>query len=268
MSDEDALLAAIDANPDEDTPRLVYADWLDEHDQPIRAEFIRVQVEVVRVETQERIVLDQHIDLFRRQHHLLENHRAELLGRLSVLPKETLFEFERGFVSEITLDWGPFHQHRAVIAAAVPLPRTIVQDTAARVRTMLGFGRPATTLEDDAYLVAAIGTIPERTFEERSLARIGPALESLPFHSFSWPRLTGLDVSGCRLGDENATALFRPDSFPILADLDLSANHLTDAAVSALLDSGLAPQLKRLVLGGNPINDEGAIELGPALADG
>lgn len=32
MSDRNALLAAIRANPDEDTPRLVFADWLDEHE--------------------------------------------------------------------------------------------------------------------------------------------------------------------------------------------------------------------------------------------
>lgn len=37
-----ALLAAIAANPDDDLPRLVYADWLDENGQPERAEFIRV----------------------------------------------------------------------------------------------------------------------------------------------------------------------------------------------------------------------------------
>ncbi len=46
MSDGDALLAAILAHPDEDTPRLVYADWLDEHNDPDRAEFIRVQVQL------------------------------------------------------------------------------------------------------------------------------------------------------------------------------------------------------------------------------
>ena len=43
--DESALLAAISADPADDTARLVYADWLDEHAQPARAEFIRVQVE-------------------------------------------------------------------------------------------------------------------------------------------------------------------------------------------------------------------------------
>lgn len=46
MSDEKALLAAIWEHPHEDTPRLMYADWLDEHDQAPRAELIRVQVEL------------------------------------------------------------------------------------------------------------------------------------------------------------------------------------------------------------------------------
>lgn len=45
-TEERALCTAIAAHPDEDTPRLVYADWLQEHDQPERAEFIRVQVEL------------------------------------------------------------------------------------------------------------------------------------------------------------------------------------------------------------------------------
>lgn len=39
-----ALLKAIIANPDEDTPRLVYADYLQENGDDERAEFIRVQV--------------------------------------------------------------------------------------------------------------------------------------------------------------------------------------------------------------------------------
>jgi uncharacterized protein (TIGR02996 family) len=41
-----ALLADILANPEDDTVRLVLADWLDEHGDPERAEFIRVQVEL------------------------------------------------------------------------------------------------------------------------------------------------------------------------------------------------------------------------------
>lgn len=41
MTTSDALLAAVLANPADDLPRLVYADWLDENGQPERAEFIR-----------------------------------------------------------------------------------------------------------------------------------------------------------------------------------------------------------------------------------
>jgi uncharacterized protein (TIGR02996 family) len=53
MSEQTALLNAIVAHPDDDAPRLIYADWLDEHapdDRPTpaagpsaRAEYIRVQ---------------------------------------------------------------------------------------------------------------------------------------------------------------------------------------------------------------------------------
>lgn len=48
-----ALLAAVCQFPDDDTPRLVLADWLDEHEQHERAEFIRVQVELARLQQNE-----------------------------------------------------------------------------------------------------------------------------------------------------------------------------------------------------------------------
>ena len=48
MTDHDALLAAICNEPDEDTPRLALADWLDENGEPERAAFIRAQIELAR----------------------------------------------------------------------------------------------------------------------------------------------------------------------------------------------------------------------------
>ncbi len=39
----DAFVQAIIESPDNDTPRLVFADWLDEHDEAERAELIRLQ---------------------------------------------------------------------------------------------------------------------------------------------------------------------------------------------------------------------------------
>lgn len=43
------FLQAICSKPLDDTPRLVYADWLDDHGEPERAEFIRVQVELAKL---------------------------------------------------------------------------------------------------------------------------------------------------------------------------------------------------------------------------
>ncbi len=40
--DEGAFLRAIAANPHDDLPRLVYADWLDETGRPGRAEYVRL----------------------------------------------------------------------------------------------------------------------------------------------------------------------------------------------------------------------------------
>jgi len=51
MSDRVALLAAICAAPDDDTPRLVFADWLDEHNEAKRAARIRADIELHRLRT-------------------------------------------------------------------------------------------------------------------------------------------------------------------------------------------------------------------------
>jgi uncharacterized protein (TIGR02996 family) len=51
MTDRDALLRAIAVNPDDDTPRLIYADLLDELGgaaNTARAQFIRVQIDLAR----------------------------------------------------------------------------------------------------------------------------------------------------------------------------------------------------------------------------
>jgi uncharacterized protein (TIGR02996 family) len=50
MSQERGLLRMIAREPDEDAPRLVYADWLEDHDRGDRAEFIRAQVRLAEVQ--------------------------------------------------------------------------------------------------------------------------------------------------------------------------------------------------------------------------
>jgi uncharacterized protein (TIGR02996 family) len=101
MSDELALLTAIIANPDEDTPRLVFADWLQENGQPERAEFIRVQIELTRLPDRERQT-PHYRALLIRFRELIALHRDGWVKPLGVPPTRAIFR--RGFVEEIRLN--------------------------------------------------------------------------------------------------------------------------------------------------------------------
>ena len=48
MTDREALIAGIAADPHNDLRRLVFADWLEENGEPERAEFVRLQLESER----------------------------------------------------------------------------------------------------------------------------------------------------------------------------------------------------------------------------
>jgi uncharacterized protein (TIGR02996 family) len=96
MTDEDALLAAITAAPDDDAPRLAYADWLDEHGHADRAEFIRVQCRIAR-----GAEWGQHQELLRRETALLGRYRKEWLGPLRKLLPSSTGTFSRGFVEHV-----------------------------------------------------------------------------------------------------------------------------------------------------------------------
>ncbi|MFL5341256.1 MAG: TIGR02996 domain-containing protein [Gemmataceae bacterium] len=79
MVDEPAFLAAILAAPDDDGPRLVYADWLEERGDTDRSEFIRVQIELTR----RPVDPARQRHLRRRESDLLKRHRDEWLKPLT-----------------------------------------------------------------------------------------------------------------------------------------------------------------------------------------
>ncbi len=90
---EQALLQAVLADPDDDAVRLVYADWFEDNGDPDRAEFIRLQLE--------RAHRPRH-DLARwrpgeRERALEQAHRAEWLASLLPLIRSASLFFERGF---------------------------------------------------------------------------------------------------------------------------------------------------------------------------
>jgi uncharacterized protein (TIGR02996 family) len=94
MSDEKALLGAIWEHPHEDAPRLVYADWLEEHGQRERAEFIRVQVELARMSYWDDS--PRKLELLRAEERLKRLHGPS--WRTEVPGSTRQVEFSRGFI--------------------------------------------------------------------------------------------------------------------------------------------------------------------------
>ncbi|MDB5311977.1 MAG: hypothetical protein JWO38_6179 [Gemmataceae bacterium] len=125
MSDRDALLAAILAAPDDDLPRLVYADWLDENGRAIppperrtaadRAAFIRAQIEAARAEPFSPAARAAR----ERADRLLNLHREEWTWHLRGTIEGA--EFVRGFVEHVTVDLRRFPQVADAIFDAEPV---------------------------------------------------------------------------------------------------------------------------------------------------
>jgi uncharacterized protein (TIGR02996 family) len=118
MTHEDAFLQTIAENP-EDGPRLVYADWLDEHGRAERAEFIRLQCELAGM-----AVFNAHRRRLQvRQQQMLDAHGAAWLkeewpqvGEPVITPRT----FVRGFVAELSLQGRGLHNRDVVALAGCP----------------------------------------------------------------------------------------------------------------------------------------------------
>lgn len=116
MTDADALLASILDRPDDDLPRLVYADWLDENGEHERSEFIRVGCELASMPGYPSAFdLDAYpnaAELHRRQLWLINEWDygrgwRHIAGRVAVSlipggsPWYDYFTFRRGFVWKV-----------------------------------------------------------------------------------------------------------------------------------------------------------------------
>jgi uncharacterized protein (TIGR02996 family) len=101
MHDWDALFKAVLANPTDDTPRLVIADWLDEHDESDRAAFIRAQVEACHT-ADDPCCMKKHEKATAIADKLLALHRAEWETPIRQLGA-SITTWSRGFPEGIRL---------------------------------------------------------------------------------------------------------------------------------------------------------------------
>lgn len=124
---------AILAEPDDDAPRLIYADWLEERGDP-RAEFIRVQVEMATLakpyrrtsmyslpmpQPRERKDTERFRGLWGRHLELLATHCAEWVEPL--IGKATGVIFERGCIEGFSAPAQTFVTHASDWYRSMPI---------------------------------------------------------------------------------------------------------------------------------------------------
>jgi uncharacterized protein (TIGR02996 family) len=293
METEDAALwRAVVAEPHDDAPRLVYADWLEEHDQPERAEFIRTQCRLAALDEDapERSALD------RRERQLWLKHKSAWKGDLPGRLRE--FPFRRGFVHPEKVGGKQFLGLSDEVLAHAPLwdvRLTLVRDPGTidrlaetdRLRRLAGLevegmglgplrlayllwhpavenvrglglrGGPCTP----DHLRAVVGSPAAARLTRLTLhsaPALGPEGAEILARSETARNLESLTLVNCGLGDAGLRILLSSPHLTGLKELRVPSNGLTAGAIRALTDCRHLRRLRVLDLYNNQLDDDGA----------
>jgi uncharacterized protein (TIGR02996 family) len=235
-----ALFQAILDAPDDDAPRLVYADWLDEHGDPERAEFIRLEVK--RFRKGRPRVSGQDPDS-QRHAALQRAYRDRWLREMPKFPGVRWWAFWRGFPTVQVDEWPTLKKYGAKIWAASPCEELCLNRLTPQGARCLG---------KSAWLpkVRVLG-----------INWIGSAWRPGFRELLRWPalgHLYRLDLKSTGLGDEGARLLAECPHFTNLEELWLECNDISDEGAGAFARTPHFPKVRLLALSRNPI--EGAAE--------
>jgi uncharacterized protein (TIGR02996 family) len=272
------LIAGVIERPDDESPRLVYADWLIEKGDA-RGEFISMQVALARrgLDPQRRLE-------FKKRCAQLEVSVAAWrapAGDLQVV-------FRRGFIEEVTGDAGIFLKQADALFAAEPVRRVTLDGLdEAQARQIarapwlsrlrhLTVRRPSKDRDAASHILAAATGL--RGFSATGGAGAETAAGIGRSRSrFHWVTLTSNAVGDegvkrlctaalgeCRalyltradLSDEGVTALASSPHVAALEHLSLNFNELGAGAVTALVESEHLAKLRRLEVENSELSDD------------
>jgi uncharacterized protein (TIGR02996 family) len=258
-----AFLQDIKEYPDDDAPRLIFADWLDEHGDP-RGEFVRLQCQLARM----RVDDPRFEEMGRRQRSLQERHEGDWLRLIRDVGRE--WEFRRGLLQcrfgSGNIQWPDYN------AAAENWAWVESVRVDGYLREVITSGSlflaqvPTLRLDghifDDAGWIAFLGAPERRWLYELEInqgslrAAVGVMAASEAFS-----RLHTLVLVRNRLGQEGGMALAASRRFDRLSWLRIAQNKLDTRAVRALAEAPFLKRLTVLDLQYNRIDPEGAISL-------
>jgi uncharacterized protein (TIGR02996 family) len=236
MSDHAAFLSTICEHPDEDAPRLVYADWLEEQGDP-RGEHIRLQCQRLQIQDRSRKA-----ELAKREQEIEATLEGAWRRQLPELDHVTWREFDRGFVRSIEVRGAEtFLKHADVIFAAAPIRRVHFRELRTEGAVLLAGSKHLARIHDLELHGNQIGD--EGT----------AALADSP-HAVNLKRLF---LSSNQITSNGAQALAKSRNLPELVLLMLTTNQIDDRGASALADSQRLKKLQEVFIQANNLSEMG-----------
>jgi uncharacterized protein (TIGR02996 family) len=254
-----AFLEDIREHPDDDAPRLILADWLDDQGDPVdsaRAELIRLQCRLVQPGTAPA-------SLRLREHQLLEQFAGEFLGPLAGLAE--YWQFDRGLV-ELGLEGASCFSPELLDIVRTETYAwveglTLLRLTGGAINPLVQHpilrGIRSLTVEDSRVgdLGAGLFLTSPHLAGLRNLNLTFCSINDGGVHALATsPHLVGLealDLTRNRVGAVGMRALSRASAFPRLRQLRLGHCGVPDGSLADLAASTLLANLEWLDLQGN-----------------
>jgi uncharacterized protein (TIGR02996 family) len=224
MAFPDAFLATILERPDDDGPRMVYADWLEENGRTEQAEFIRLQL------------AGQDPD---RTMHLAREHGTRWAGPIA--KHVYSFGFHRGFVEEVTISAAGF----------VMLAEGLFRYAPIRLARIIGAGGALKQL----VRVPQLANLRALHLTD---CHIGDAGAHMLARCDLLLNLTSLRLGNNLIGDEGVEELANSRILTKLDSLVLRRNLVSDNGARWLATSDSLRNLSNLDLAENLIGESGA----------
>jgi uncharacterized protein (TIGR02996 family) len=267
LNQSQAFLAAIVKTPEDDTPRLVSADWLEENGDPERGQFIRLQVEAARLPAgKARAKLEAQAERVYR------HHGARWLAGTGLPPASV--RFRRGFPDELDFSRGNWEVEPEGGWDAVPeegLLATLLTGLRSWpelrcVRSLVICSEEGRGLEVVSVIAGAkeYGRVSELVLAHQLLGlsvlqRLASSRTLRGLRVLSIPVSSHTDTD--EVGDAGCALIAGSRNFARLEVLELERTEIGDAGAVALAGSRHLAKLRRLDLSHNEIGDIGALAL-------
>ena len=258
MTTEEAFLADIRERPDDDAPRLIFADWLEDNDQADRAEFIRLMLQITpRAKEDTRALRDRAGELLVRNWLRWVAPLRDSFGPnpyepwLSAVPSAGAIDhFQRGLVAELTLGAPQFLYRSGAIHRLTAL-------TNLSLRQAGGVGKELAGCPELQW-------IRRLSFIDYYSSPLEAADAAWLARSPHLTRLRQLTLFRNNIGDAGASALAEAPWLSNLKALDLTENGLSSFGARCLAEAPVPVRLRLLSLSMNTLGDEGAAFLSQA----